>query len=596
MEPAAELSTYRSTTLAVTGIIGLSLLTQVRAACLCGPGVACELTLSAPVNADTEFVACERVNLDPGFSISSTGHARIRAGLAISGGNGIAVAGEGRLTASIETALACDGDADLDQFNRCLDCDDQDGSSYPGAAEVCDDADNNCDGSVDEDSDVPVSNGTLVCQGGLLNLFCDSGWFDANDDVGDGCECQPIDTTDTPDAAFVDANCDGIDGDIARAIFVSVAFGGNIPGCGLSPDTPCASINYGIQRASESGRDQVYIQAGIYNERVELVDGISPFGGYDAAWVRDGVLFHTVSVLGGQNGDGQYVSLEARSIIMQTEVADLQLIGPSASGSNSDGSGHSSHAVYGSDANLLLSRLRIIQGNGAPGLPGSPAPGAGVISGAAHGGPGDAAEELNAACDDTTRGLGGSAGVNPQCGSGTGAGAGGDGGTIDTACSGGCCIGSACDATSGENGSQAVVYDPGSYGDRGLGGGTCGIPAAGGGFDGGPGNAGIAGNGGDVGGAIVNGYWQALAGSPGGQGQNGTGGGGGAGGISFCVFTLGSSVTLIGGGGALGCQGGAAGVGGSGGAAPPGGNDGGDGSPGNLGIIGECSTPAACGP
>ena len=30
------------------------------------------------------------------------------------------------------------------------DCDDLDASSFPGGAEVCDDADNDCDGSVDE--------------------------------------------------------------------------------------------------------------------------------------------------------------------------------------------------------------------------------------------------------------------------------------------------------------------------------------------------------------------------------------------------------------------------------------------------------------
>ncbi|MCB9760115.1 MAG: hypothetical protein H6739_09800 [Alphaproteobacteria bacterium] len=49
----------------------------------------------------------------------------------------------------------CDGsvgyaDADGDGFAACAECDDADAAIHPGATEVCDEVDNNCDGSIDE--------------------------------------------------------------------------------------------------------------------------------------------------------------------------------------------------------------------------------------------------------------------------------------------------------------------------------------------------------------------------------------------------------------------------------------------------------------
>ena len=42
-------------------------------------------------------------------------------------------------------------DSDQDGYTRETDCDDGDSSIFPGAEELCDGVDNNCDGSVDED-------------------------------------------------------------------------------------------------------------------------------------------------------------------------------------------------------------------------------------------------------------------------------------------------------------------------------------------------------------------------------------------------------------------------------------------------------------
>ena len=43
-------------------------------------------------------------------------------------------------------------DAPEEYVSEAGDCDDTDAYSYPGAVELCDDVDNDCDGEVDEDS------------------------------------------------------------------------------------------------------------------------------------------------------------------------------------------------------------------------------------------------------------------------------------------------------------------------------------------------------------------------------------------------------------------------------------------------------------
>ena len=66
--------------------------------------------------------------------------------------------------------FACE-DTDGDGFVACgavpslLDCDDSDAVTYPGAPELCDALDNDCDGEVDEDFDDIDGDGVPACQG-----------------------------------------------------------------------------------------------------------------------------------------------------------------------------------------------------------------------------------------------------------------------------------------------------------------------------------------------------------------------------------------------------------------------------------------------
>jgi hypothetical protein len=93
----------------------------------------------------------------------------------------------------------CDGstgfaDEDMDGFAACEDCDDTRADVSPAGTEVCDGADNDCNGSVD-DGDLsvmcPVENGQGVCNGemGCGVGSCDGEHDDANGVLEDGCEC-----------------------------------------------------------------------------------------------------------------------------------------------------------------------------------------------------------------------------------------------------------------------------------------------------------------------------------------------------------------------------------------------------------------------
>ena len=126
---------------------------------------------------------------------------------------------------------------------------------------------------------------------------CLPGYYDLNGDPIDGCEssCQPT-GIDVPDAGFVDADCDGIDGDLDEAVFVDFISGDDL-NAGTDPLAPVKTITAGINAAITHGRSYVLISQGTYNETLSLVSGISLYGQYNAAsgWDRSSSYTTTVS-------------------------------------------------------------------------------------------------------------------------------------------------------------------------------------------------------------------------------------------------------------------------------------------------------------
>ena len=108
------------------------------------------------------------------------------------------------------------------------------------------------------------------------------------DGFPDSVDCAPRDpsihpgATDVPDLGFVDANCDGIDGDSAHAVFVSPAGDDANPG---TMSRPLLTLAAAVAAARVQGKD-VYAAVGTYTEELVVASGVSVYGGYGPTWQR----------------------------------------------------------------------------------------------------------------------------------------------------------------------------------------------------------------------------------------------------------------------------------------------------------------------
>jgi hypothetical protein len=80
-------------------------------------------------------------------------------------------------------------DADGDGAVAALDCDDANATIYPGAVELCDGVDNNCNGVVDDNASANMPQAMGVCRNGqLLVQSCLKGYNDCDGLAANGCE------------------------------------------------------------------------------------------------------------------------------------------------------------------------------------------------------------------------------------------------------------------------------------------------------------------------------------------------------------------------------------------------------------------------
>jgi len=437
-----------------------------------------------------------------------------------------------------------------------------------------------------------------------------------------GCECQFTETADggiaydPPDMGFVDSNCDGIDGTIASALFVDFTTGHDVAGAGAM-NAPFKTINAALAAAPSANKTDVYVSKGIYSESVSLPNGISIYGGYDAAnaWQRS--TSNTTEIVGPAN-----VGLTISGATLPTQVQLFTIYDTGASGTNTNGDGQSGIGVLVLNATgaITVRGCTIFAANGVNGTNS----GGGSTGGSGASGQNASGTSLGgggAGCVAGTNGGAGGASVsgvvngnpgNPGFGiSGGGQGAGGGGG-------GGM---GACGTTSSGPGTTGAI--PGNSGGTG-GPGTNGAPAetSFGSFDangnylppfgsnsgmGAAGNPGGGGGGGGAGGGSAGGTGSIpfdppfctdctgiASGGGGGGGGGGCGGtpgyGGRGGGGSFGILSVGSSTVTV---DSCTITTGTGGTGGSGGNGGPGGAGGGYGGGGGGNQDSDCGNQVA---
>jgi hypothetical protein len=430
--------------------------------------------------------------------------------------------------------------------------------------------------------------------------------------------CAPPSATDLPDDAFTDSNCDGVDGDVAHALFVDTLTGNDNSAGTMTK--PLVTIAKAIALASASGGaiTQILVSKGTYPPLVLNGASGSPhiYGGYDAAnnWQR---AAGNAVIIAGANPS---VDISGASSEIRLDL--ITVLSNAASG----GPGRSSYGVrvIGSAGPVLLHWCNITAGNGTGGQSGS----AGTKG--ANGGAGG--NGVNG-CECSQTSTGGSAGGSScNVGGGGGAGVGGSGnaysgsagqgpaqgggGSAGCGCSKSCigtcsCGGRCAPASGGTGGSGSTGASGGAAAAIGLTNGTDYVPADG--FSGnngtdGSGGGGGGGGGGSDSGCYCNTYSGGGGGGGGGAGCHGNAGGmGTGGGGSFALFSLGSMVTIDkstlvagnggnGGNGEPGGLGGSYGAGGAGGAPSADGEQGGAGGPGGSGGAGGNGSGGSGGP
>ncbi|MCK6529872.1 hypothetical protein L6R50_20705 [Myxococcota bacterium] len=170
------------------------------------------------------------------------------------------------------TAFAADGDGD--GFDEVDDCDDANPDVYPGAEELCDGVDTDCDGSVPPVESDADADGQSTCEGD-----CDDAeaWLNGLDADGDGASTCAYDCDDSdPALNLADADgdgvstcggdcddasdavhpgaaeaCDGLDGDCDGAVPEDEldADGDGFTGCGGDCDDASAAVFPGAVEA-----------------------------------------------------------------------------------------------------------------------------------------------------------------------------------------------------------------------------------------------------------------------------------------------------------------------------------------------------------
>ncbi|MBM4353723.1 MAG: hypothetical protein FJ109_07980 [Deltaproteobacteria bacterium] len=257
--------------------------------------------------------------------------------------------------------------------------------------EICDAKDNDCNGIVDDgmlnpatgkydtDAHCGVCNNSCKSMTGshafgacdksgavpVCGWSCEAGYFDVNDNPNDGCECKLDSNGDDPDT-LGDANCDGIDGEVANGIFVAKN-GDDAVGTGTIDD-PVLTVQQGIDLAVQTNRPHVYVATGVYSESILLEAGIHVYGGYSVDFeLRNPAINQTVIM-------GLPFVAEMPGAVNCIDILDIPttLSGFHVFGGDAIEEGGSSYSIYVKNCNDSVKFVSnvVVAGNGRNGTNG----------------------------------------------------------------------------------------------------------------------------------------------------------------------------------------------------------------------------------
>jgi hypothetical protein len=170
-------------------------------------------------------------------------------------------------------------------------------------------------------------------------------FVNVNADTVDGCECRRVEgnvSVDLPDRGpsdrgffGIDENCDGIDGVVADAVFVSAAGPAMANG---SRTAPFRTVTEGLAALAASSKRYVLVAQGLYRENVVVSDGQQLFGGYSSDFLKRDPLLHTTFLAGVAplaSSPGTVHIENAGQGALETVVSGFTIVGWDASAGSS---------------------------------------------------------------------------------------------------------------------------------------------------------------------------------------------------------------------------------------------------------------------
>jgi hypothetical protein len=258
----------------------------------------------------------------------------------------------------------------------------------PVLAEACNGMDDNCDGQVDEDFRdaegryvhplhcgqchspcvAPGPNMVAGCEAVgpdevQCRIECEEGFVDLDGILANGCECERFEGDGPPPVVGGDSNCDGIPDDTDDFIFVTTT--GSDANAGTLQE-PMRTLQAAMERAWSEGK-AVLVARGIYDGPVNLLPGVSVFGGYAPDFAdRDLTLFPVV--VERRSAPPGTPVLTCRGVVAPTRVEGLTV-----QATDAVAPGEGSTAVYldGCGPEVVLADVLVLAGRGAPGARGA---------------------------------------------------------------------------------------------------------------------------------------------------------------------------------------------------------------------------------